>query len=280
MALALWSCQHNLALGNKPGGGKRGRRGGGGGAVRLAPPPWRVTHWRTTHWRVMANAPTVDTKCKSCLPAAGKSHRLEICFEGLQSNFMDDTQRMGKLEVQCLNTVDILGGAAAPVAGAHEAPHACTGVQNMPDVLLRTICRVGQGSGSTAEGSCRGQAAQRRGQAGVGQESGSTAEGSCRGQAAQRRGHAGVRQHSRGVMQGSCRGQAAKQRGQAGVRQHSRGVTQGSSSTAEGSGRGQAGVRQHSISNGSSISIHSSTAQKHSLMIGWGTVYTRKSIGG
>ena len=203
----------------------------------------------------MANAPTVDTKCKSCLPAAGKSHRLEICFEGLQSNFMDDTQRMGKLEVQCLNTVDILGGAAAPVAGAQEAPHACTGVQNMPDVLLRTICRVGQGSGSTAEGSCRGQAAQRRG-------------------------HAGVRQHSRGGMQGSCRGQAAKQRGQAGVRQHSRGVTQGSSSTAEGSGRGQAGVRQHSISNGSSISPHSSTAQKHSLMIGWGTVYTRKSIGG
>ena len=48
MALALWSCQHNLALSNKPGGG------GEGGCVHLFPPQWRTTHWRMRHCRIMA----------------------------------------------------------------------------------------------------------------------------------------------------------------------------------------------------------------------------------
>ena len=73
---------------------------------------------------------------------------------------MDDTQRMSKLEVQCLNTVYIIGGAAAPVAGTHEAPHTCAGVQNMSDVLLRTVCKtahkVRQGGGGQHRGAMLG----------------------------------------------------------------------------------------------------------------------------
>ena len=124
----------------------------------------------------------LTTLCKLC-SAAGSSHQLEICSKGLQSNFMDDAQRMSKLEVQCLNTVNIIRGAAAPVGGAHEAPHAFAWVQNMSDVLLRLICktvrRVRLETGSTAEGPCRWvRQGPGRGHTGVEQ-------GSCKCQAAQ-----------------------------------------------------------------------------------------------
>ena len=67
----------------------------------------------------------------------------------------------------------------------------------------------------------------------VSQETGSTAEGSCRGQAGQQRGQAGVRQHSRGVRQGRGSTAEGSFRGQAGVKQHS--IGSGSSISIHGS---------------------------------------------
>lgn len=100
---------------------------------------------------------------------------------------MDDTQGVSQLEVQGLNAVGVLGGPTAPVAGTHEAPHAGTGVQHMPDVLLRAVC------GTRRRGQDRGLAVQQRGYTGVRWGSGSTAEESCRGPMA-------VGQHSQRVM--------------------------------------------------------------------------------
>ena len=128
--------------------------------LQLRPPPPQPSSLggNATGTTVYHHGPADMTQL--CASSIQLSHRLEFCFEGLQGDFMDDTQGVSQLKVQGLNAVRVIGGATAPVAGAHEAPHAGAGVQDMPDVLLRAVCTAKangseQGSGSVAEGSCR-----------------------------------------------------------------------------------------------------------------------------
>lgn len=67
------------------------------------------------------------------------AHRLECRSEWLHNDMTNDTEGVSQFEVQRFCAVLIIGGAAAPVAGAHEAPDASAGVQDTSNVLLGTI---------------------------------------------------------------------------------------------------------------------------------------------